>query len=162
MCDWKRDFCTHSDVSSHCLVCHNSLWLCPDYLCWLNRHQCVRLRRVLLLIITSHREMAFQVLLMPLMSLSELFRLLSIWFVVRASQNRELFMDSTALQEWFTHLGGCIYLFIYSWIHFAHVCKGNNNSVFVAVHTYICSNPYIEAWKSISSRLMLMFSGCIY
>lgn len=51
-------FCPHPSVSSHCLVCHNSLWLCPDYLCCLNHHRCGRLRRVLLLISTSHREAA--------------------------------------------------------------------------------------------------------
>lgn len=49
---------------------------------------------------------------MLLMNLSEHFRLLWIWFGVRASQSRVLFMDMTALKEQFTHFRGDAFLYL--------------------------------------------------
>lgn len=182
MCDCKWVF-ARIQTSLYTVVCHNSLWLCPDYLCWLNHSQYGRVVCILLLISASHHEVTcgglcsrhhqhpHQVLLVLLMSFSEHFRLLRIWFVVCASQNRVLSVDFTALQGGFTHFRGDIFIylfisiFIHSSIHFVHIRKINNNSVFLAIHTYICPNPLywsIETAAGLCSRFKTAFINAVF
>lgn len=110
-------------ASSRCLVCRSGLWLCPDYPCWLNHLQCGCLVGVLLLISTSHCELAggasplastatFQVLLMLLMSLSQPFRLLRVWFIVCVTKQSAFHALDCPLRIIYSLRGGCMYLFI--------------------------------------------------